>query len=99
MAISRLAPINNIFDEDYDLDRLRKLIIANNIIGKEVWSKAGYLRIFTTKPVNIERATIHYVSLLKNGNILCHTKTCAFPVEELGRKVFFRKEDAIKNLR
>ena len=55
--------------------RLRKLAQADRMIGKEVWAQAKYLNIFQTKPSLIQRTTIQYVSLLKGGDILCHTQT------------------------
>ena len=75
-------------------DRLRELAQADRIIGKEVWAQAKYLNIFQTKPSLIQRTTIQYVSLLKGGDILCHTQTCAFPLNEIGKTVFLTREEA-----
>ena len=75
-------------------DRLRELAQADRMIGKEVWAQAKYLNIFQTKPSLIQRTTIQYVSLLKGGNILCHTQTCAFPLNEIGKTVFLTREEA-----
>lgn len=74
--------------------RLRKLAQADRMIGKEVWAQAKYLNIFQTKPSLIQRTTIQYVSLLKGGDILCHTQTCAFPLNEIGKTVFLTREEA-----
>ena len=74
--------------------RLRKLAQADRMIGKEVWAQAKYLNIFETKPSLIQRTTIQYVSLLKGGDILCHTQTCAFPLNEIGKTVFLTREEA-----
>lgn len=76
------------------LKRIRELAQADRMIGKEVWAQAKYLNIFQTKPSLIQRTTIQYVSLLKGGNILCHTQTCAFPLNEIGKTVFLTREEA-----
>ena len=93
-VIDRLASIEDILGDEYDLDRLRELAQADRMIGKEVWAQAKYLNIFQTKPSLIQRTTIQYVSLLKGGNILCHTQTCAFPLNEIGKTVFLTREEA-----
>lgn len=93
-VIDRLAAIEDILGDEYDLDRLRELAQADRMIGKEVWAQAKYLNIFQTKPSLIQRTTIQYVSLLKGGNILCHTQTCAFPLNEIGKTVFLTREEA-----
>lgn len=87
--------VDDIYDEGkVDYDRLRELAKADRMIGKEVWAQAKYLNIFQTKPSLIQRTTIQYVSLLKGGNILCHTQTCAFPLNEIGKTVFLTREEA-----
>ena len=93
-VIDRLASIEDILGDEYDLDRLRELAQVDRMIGKEVWAQAKYLNIFQTKPSLIQRTTIQYVSLLKGGNILCHTQTCAFPLNEIGKTVFLTREEA-----
>ena len=93
-VIDRLASIEDILGDEYDLDRLRELAQADRMIGKEVWAQAKYLNIFQTKPSLIQRTTLQYVSLLKGGNILCHTQTCAFPLNEIGKTVFLTREEA-----
>ena len=98
-AIERLAAIEDILGDEYDLERLHELTQANRIIGKEVWAQAKYLYIFQTKPSLIRRTTILYVSLLKGGDILCHTQTCAFPLNEIGKTVFLTRSDAEAALR
>ena len=80
--------------EGIPIDRLRELAQADRMIGKEVWAQAKYLNIFQTKPSLIQRTTIQYVSLLKGGDILCHTQTCAFPLNEIGKTVFLTREEA-----
>lgn len=81
------------------IDHLRELAQADRMIGKEVWAQAKYLNIFQTKPSLIQRTTIQYVSLLKGGDILCHTQTCAFPLNEIGKTVFLTREEAEATLR
>ena len=85
--------------EGIPIDRLRELAQADRMIGKEVWAQAKYLNIFQTKPSLIQRTTIQYVSLLKGGDILCHTQTCAFPLNEIGKTVFLTREEAEATLR
>lgn len=81
------------------LDRLRELAQADRMIGKEVWAQAKYLNVFQTKPSFIQRTTIQYVSLLKGKDILCHTQTCAFPLNEIGKTVFLTRAEAEAALR
>ena len=81
-------------DEYIKHERLHELAQADRMIGKEVWAQAKYLNIFQTKPSLIQRTTIQYVSLLKGGDILCHTQTCAFPLNEIGKTVFLTREEA-----
>lgn len=90
----RLADIEDILGDEYDLDRLCELAQANRMIGKEVWAQEKYLKIFREKSSLIQRTTIQYVSLLKGGDILFHTQTCAFPLNEIGKTVFFTREEA-----
>ena len=98
-AIHRLVTIEDILGDDYDLDRLRELVQAERVIRKEIWAEARYLHIFTTKPGDVERAIVQYVSLLRDGNILCHTKTCAFSLSEIGKTVFTTREAAEQALK
>lgn len=91
-TISKIRDV--VLDISGDLDRLRKLAQADRMIGKEVWAQAKYLNIFQTKPSLIQRTTVQYVSLLKGGDILCHTQTCAFPLNEIGKTVFLTREEA-----
>ena len=98
-AIDRLAAIEDILGDEYDLNRLRELAEADRMIGKEVWAQAKYLNVFQTKSSLIQRTTIQYVSLLKGKDILCHTQTCAFPLNEIGKTVFLTREEAEAALR
>ena len=91
-TISKIRDV--VLDISGDLARLRKLAQADRMIGKEVWAQAKYLNIFQTKPSLIQRTTVQYVSLLKGGDILCHTQTCAFPLNEIGKTVFLTREEA-----
>ena len=93
-AFDRLAAIEDILGDEYELDRLRELAQANQLIGKEVWAQAKYLHAFQTKISFIQRTTIQYVSLLKGRDILCHTQNCAFPIGEIGKTVFLTRADA-----
>lgn len=81
------------------LKRIRELAQADRMIGKEVWAQAKYLNVFQTKSSFIQRTTIQYVSLLKGKDILCHTQTCAFPLNEIGKTVFSTRAEAEAALR
>lgn len=98
-AFHRLALIEDILGDEYDLDWLRKLILANSLIGKEVWGSEIVFRIFGYHEENIERATIQYISILKDRTILCHTKTCAIPIEEFNKTIFLTKDEAVRNVK
>ena len=98
-AIHRLVTIEDILGDEYDLDRIRELAQADKLIGKEIWAQAKYLNIFRTKSSFIQRTTIQYVSLLKGKDILCHTQTCAFPLNEIGKTVFLTRAEAEAALR
>ena len=97
--INRLAAIEDILGEEYELDGLRELVEADRMIGQEVWSQERYLKIFREKSSFIQRTTIQYVSLLKGGDILCHTQTCAFELDEIGKTVFLTRAEAEAALR
>ena len=99
IVLSHLAAIEDILGDEYDLDRLRELAQADKLIGKEVWAQAKYLNISQTKQSFIQRTTIQYISLLKGGDILCHTQTCAFPLNKIGKTVFLTREEAEEALR
>ena len=98
-TVDLLAAGEDILGDEYDLDRLRELAQADKLIGKEVWAQDKYLNVFQTKSSFIQRTTIQYVSLLKGKAILCHTQTCAFPLNEIGKTVFLTRADAEAALR
>ena len=91
------APITTAFG--IPLERIRELVEADRMIGQEVWAQEKYLKIFREKSSLIQRTTIQYISLLKGGDILCHTKTCAFPLNEIGGTVFSTLAEAEEALR
>lgn len=95
----RLGKIEDILGDEYELERLRALVEADRMIGKEVWAQERCLKIFREKSSFIQRTTIQYVSLLKGGDILCHTKTCAFTLDEIGKTVFLTRAEAEDALR
>lgn len=90
-----------LLEQEYGVSaaRLRELAQADRMIGKEVWAQAKYLYVFQTKPSLIQRRTIQYVSLLKGKDILCHTQTCAFPLNEIGKTIFLTRAEAQAALR
>lgn len=85
--------------DEYELERLRALVEADRMNGQEVWAQERYLKIFREKSSFIQRTTIQYFSLLKGGDILCHTKTCAFTLDEIGKTVFLTRAEAEDALR
>lgn len=95
----RLGKIEDILGDEYELERLRALVEADRMNGQEVWAQERYLKIFREKSSFIQRTTIQYVSLLKGGDILCHTKTCAFTLDEIGKTVFLTRAEAEDALR
>ena len=97
--INRLAAIEDILGEEYELDGLRELVEADRMIGQEVWSQERYLKIFREKSSFIQRTTIQYVSLLKGGDIQCHTQICAIAFDEIGKTVFLTRAEAEAALR
>lgn len=97
--LDRLASIEDILGDEYELERLRALVEADRMNGQEVWAQERYLKIFREKSSFIQRTTIQYVSLLKGGDILCHTKTCAFTLDEIGKTVFLTRAEAEDALR
>ena len=81
------------------LKRIRELAQADKMIGKKVWAQAKYLNVFQTNSSFIQRTTIQYISLLKGEDILCHTQTRSFPLNEIGKTVFLTRADAEAALR
>ena len=90
-----------LLEQEYGVSaaRLRELAQADKLVGKEIWAQAKYLNILQKKSSFIQRTTIQYVSLLKGNDILCHTQTCAFPLNEIGKTVFLTREEAEAALR
>ena len=86
------APITTAFG--IPLERIWELVEADRLKGKEVWAQAKYLRTFPVNPDFIESATILYISLLKDGDILCHTQGRAFSIDEIGKTAFLAREEA-----
>ena len=76
------------------LARLRELVEADQLIGKEIWAKENTFYMFWKDTGNVGRAGVQYVSILKNGDIFLHTQTCAIPFREIGKTVFLNREDA-----
>ena len=79
---------------DMPLARLRELVEADQLIGKEIWAKENTFHMFWKDTGNVGRAGVQYVSILKNGDIFLHTQTCAIPFREIGKTVFLSRESA-----
>lgn len=74
--------------------RLRELVEADQLIGKEIWAKENTFHMFWKDTGNVGRAGVQYVSILKNGDILLHTQTCAISFREIGKTVFLNRDSA-----
>lgn len=94
---------------DYDklIERLRKeaygsdiedLLLGASTAIETLW--ADLARVTAERNAaqallaEISRATILYISLLKGGDILCHTQGRAFSIDEIGKTAFLAREEA-----
>lgn len=96
-AIERLAAIEDILGDEYDLGRLRELVQAD---------KAGKCMVLPCKPgqlvwsVNSDRVSSHVIRRLernKDGDFAC--SMLMFPFDDFGKKVFLTKAEAEAALR
>lgn len=81
-AVIRLAEIEDILGNEYDLDRLRELVEADQIVGKTLWITKWFGPGVKIANPPISRVVISF-SRLKNGEILLHLKDGAFPMKLL----------------
>lgn len=82
-AVRRLQEIENILGDTYDLDRLRELMEADKMVGKQLWfTKWFSLGIKVERPP-ISRCVISF-SRLRDKSILLHLKDGAIPINLIG---------------
>lgn len=67
-------------------------VSAVNLIGKEIWYMSRYDGSYRKDDVPC-RKCVQYVSVLKDGTVLLHTKVGAFPISSLGECIFRSKDE------
>lgn len=89
----RLEMIEEILSNDYDLDRLRELVEADQLIGKELWLTQWWTPNVQLVNAPIRR-TVVYFSVCKNKSILLHFKDGALPLQLVGDCAYKTREAA-----
>lgn len=91
-AIHRLATIEDILGDDYDLDRLRELVEADRA-GRCVVlpCKPGHT-VWSSNSFGVSSHVIRRLEQNKDGCFAC--SMLMFPFEDFGRKVFLTREAA-----
>lgn len=92
-VINRLTAIEDILGDDYDLDRLRELVEADQLIGKELWLTQWWTPNVQLVNAPIRR-TVVYFSVCKNTSILLHFKDGALPLRLIGDCAYRTREAA-----
>ena len=97
-AIHRLAAIEDILGDEYDLDRLRELAQADSLIGKTVYepNKRGFISTYEVISTHISKC-----SILIGWNLLdgVYSNLNGFEISALGKTVFLTREEAEAALR
>ena len=92
-AIERLALIEDILGDEYDLDRLRKLVQIDQLIGKDVWSADPFQ---DNKPR--DGGVVGYEVYSDAVNLFVNfdpvPMTAYFSLEDIGKTVFMTREEA-----
>lgn len=70
---------------------------AISLLGKELWYAASLVRK-VGKEDEPSRSCVQYISVLKNGTVLLHTKEAAFNVRAIGKKVFTSRNELMANI-
>lgn len=91
--VDRLGTIEDILGDDYDLDRLRELVEADQLIGKELWLTQWWTPNVQLVNAPIRR-TVVYFSVCKNKSILLHFKDGALPLRLVGDCAYKTREAA-----
>ena len=97
-AFDRLAAIEDILGDEYDLNRLRELAKADSLIGKTVYepNKRGFISTYEVISTHISKC-----SILIGWNLLdgVYSNLNGFEISALGKTVFLTREDAEAALR
>lgn len=91
--IDRLAEIEDILGEEYNLDRMREIVSACKLIGKKVYINQWWHSGISIKNPPIEK-TVYNVLITQGKGALLQFKDGAFPDYYLGKKIFTSKEEA-----
>lgn len=99
-AIHRLAAIEDILGDEYDIDRLRELAQADRE-GRCVVlpCKFGEMVYFALLGRVIEKSVFSVVSFSNSQRIYCNGTSEYFRPEDVGKTVFLTREEAEKALR
>ena len=91
--IDRLAAIEDILGDEYDLDRLRELAEADRLIGMTVYesNKRGFISTYEVISVHISKC-----SILVGWNLLdgVYSNLNGFEISALGKSIFLTREEA-----
>ena len=94
----RLAAIEDILGDEYDLERLRELAQADSLIGKTVYepNKRGFISTYEVISTHISKC-----SILIGWNLLdgVYSNLNGFEISALGKTVFLTREEAEAALR
>lgn len=92
-AMHRLASIEDILGDEYDLDRLRELAEADRLIGMAVYepNKRGFISTYEIISVHISKC-----SILVGWNLLdgVYSNLNGFEISALGKTVFLTRAEA-----
>ena len=96
--VNRLAAIEDILGDEYDLDRLRELAQADRLIGITVYesNKRGFISTYEVISVHISKC-----SILVGWNLLdgVYSNLNGFEISALGKSIFLTREEAEAALR
>lgn len=91
--VDRLAAIEDILGDEYDLDRLRELAEADRLIGMTVYeaNKRGFISTYEVISVHISKC-----SILVGWNLLdgVYSNLNGFEISALGKSIFLTREEA-----
>ena len=92
-TIDRLAAIEDILGDEYDLDRLRELAEADRLIGMTAYeaNKRGFISTYEVISVHISKC-----SILVGWNLLdgVYSNLNGFEISALGKSIFLTREEA-----
>ena len=96
--VRRLATIEDILGDEYDLERLRELAQVDSLIGKTVYepNKRGFISTYEVISTHISKC-----SILIGWNLLdgVYSNLNGFEISALGKTVFLTREEAEAALR